>query len=103
MTVHWVRTAKASNEKVPQAIGWAKEMAGFAKKAFGIDKIEVSMAVTGQTGVLRWEIVFPDMKVLEEKLGMVMTNDDYWKMMRKAFDDDLFEEGKASDEIFRVL
>ena len=103
MTIRWTRTAKANNQKIPQALGWAKEIAGYAQKSFGLGEIRVSMAVTGETGVVRWEVDQPDMKALEESLGKMMTDSTYWKMIDKAFDDDLFLNGFTHDEIFRSV
>lgn len=103
MSIRWVRTAKATGQRIPQAIGWSKEVSAFAQKKFGITDVRVSMAVTGETGLIRWEIDYPDLKTLEEKMAAVLMDQEYWQLIHRAFEQQLFIEGSTVDEIYRAL
>jgi hypothetical protein len=103
MTIRWVRTSRASAKKIPQALGWAKEVAAFAEKKFGIDEIRVSMAMVGDLGLIRWETDYADLKAFEEKMSAVMADQDYWALIHKAMSDELFIDGTGRDEIFKQI
>lgn len=100
MTIRWVRTARASAKKTPQAMGWAKEIAAWAKKKVNVD-LRVSMSAAGEVGLIRWEADHPDMKTLEETMTAVLADQEYWAMVGKAMTDELFIDGTSKDEIFK--
>lgn len=102
MTIRWVRTAKASAKKTPQALGWAKEIAGWAKKKVDVE-LRVSMSVAGEVGLIRWEADHPDLKTFEEKMSAVLSDQEYWALVGKAMTDELFIDGTSRDEIFKEI
>ena len=55
--VRWMRSARIQGGKYLEAIAWAKEMAGYAEKAYGASKVHVFLDAFGDIGTIRWSVV----------------------------------------------
>lgn len=99
----WIRTTRVANGRFPQAIGWAKEMAGLAQKKFGVSQCRVYMDSVGEIGTLRWEIDYADLATYEKTMNAVMNDQEYWQFIAKAHTDQLFIDGSAHDYLLKQL
>lgn len=99
----WVRTAKIAKGRVPQAIGFAKEISAFSQKKFATPEIRVYLDVTGDVGTVRWEMDFADLATFEKVQTAVMMDADYWQHITKANKDELFIDGTTTDSLMKQI
>lgn len=103
MSFRWTRTAKVSKSRIPQAIGWGKEVSAFAQKKFGTPEIRMYMNAFGDVGVLRWEIDYADLAAFEAVQSKLMMDQEYWQYIAKADQAEIFVDGSVHDEISKLL
>ena len=99
----WIRTAKIANGRFPQAIGWAKEMTGFAQKKFKTPEINLYVTAIGEQGVVRWECEYPDLATFERVQAAVLTDSEYWQYIARANQEQLFVDGYTHDTLLRKV
>jgi hypothetical protein len=99
----WIRTVRVAKGRFPQAIGWAKEMAAFGQKKFGLPEIRVYMDTMGEIGTIRWEIDYADAAAWDKAQTAVMSDPEYWQFIAKANADELFIDGSAHDYLLKRI
>jgi hypothetical protein len=99
----WIRTAKISNGRFPQAIGWAKEVSGFVQKKFKTPDIRVYTAAVGEIGTLVWETDYSDLATLEKIQAQIPGDSEYWQYIHRAAQEQLFIDGETRDTLLRQL
>jgi hypothetical protein len=98
-----MRSAQVSRNRVPEALAWAKEVAGFVEKKFQTPPIEVFMDAFGPTGTVRWMIDFPDLAAVEKVLAETTADPEFWKLAQKAYAAELFIDGATHDNVARKI
>jgi uncharacterized alpha/beta hydrolase family protein len=101
--VRWTRTARVRNGKFMEAIAWAKEMAAYGQKKYGVDKIAVFHHSFGDISAIQWSVDYADLATLERVQAQIMLDQDYWKRVASAFSGELFFEGSAHDTVLREV
>jgi hypothetical protein len=101
--VRWMRSVNIKNGKYMEAMAWGKEMAGYAEKAFGVDKCRVFLDSFGDVSTIRWMIDNVDLAATEKALEKVLKDADYWKRVSQAYDKGLFVDGSTRDVICREV
>jgi hypothetical protein len=98
-----MRTAQIRDGKFLEAIAWGKETAAYAEKKFGTAKIGTWIDCFGDLGTIRWTVEFPDMGALDKAQVALLADADYWKLIKKAADAQLFIDGRTTDHVYREL
>lgn len=99
----WIRTARVAKGHFPQALGWAKEMAGFGQKKFNLPEVRVYMDAVGEIGTIRWEIDYPDLAAWDKAQTQVLTDAEYWQLIAKANAQELFIDGTTHDYLLKQV
>jgi hypothetical protein len=100
--VRWMRSVNVKGAKYMEAIGWAKEMAAYCEKAYGL-KIHVFLDAFGDVSTIRWTIDYPDLATTEKAMDKVLADPEYFKRVTQAFSNGLFVEGTTRDVVSREL
>jgi hypothetical protein len=102
--VRWIRTATIKNSgKFQEAIGWAKEVAAYATKAYGMGNLEVFVDGFGVVGKIRWMSDLPDLATIDQVNAKLMTDQQYWKLIDRAAKAELFIDGSVHDLVMRKV
>jgi len=103
MSVRWTRTARISRGKFMEAIAWAKEAGGYAEKKFGLPKVTVWLDAFGDINSIRWSVDYPDLAAIDKANAQMMADADYWKLVARAGEQQLFLDGSVHDTISRAI
>jgi hypothetical protein len=98
-----MRTASISNGKFMDAVMWAKEVSGYVEKKHGTPKIHTWVDSFGQVGTMRWTMDAPDLSTIEKVQTAILADADYWKLLGKAAQQQLFIDGSTVDVVSRAL
>ncbi len=101
--VRWIRTARISKGRFRQAVGWAKEVAGYVHSKHKAPPTSVFVDSFGDVGTIRWIADFDDLASMETTMGAVMQDADYWKLVDEAMVAELFIDGKTHDLVMRQV
>lgn len=103
MSVRWMRTAKISNGRYMEAIAWGKEVTSSVEKKHGSPKIHTWLDSFGEIATIRWTMDAPDIATIEKVQIAILQDADYWKMVGKAREQQLFIDGSVTDYISREV
>ena len=103
MSVRWMRTAQIGKGMFMEAIAWTKEVSAYLEKKHGFPKIHTWIDSFGALGTIRWTTDYPDLAAVEKAQMQIMGDPDYWKMIKKAVDAELFIEGSVDDHVSREV
>jgi hypothetical protein len=97
-----MRSVNVAGGRYMEAIGWAKEMAAYGEKAYGV-KIRVFLDSFGDVSTIRWMVDNPDLAAMEKVTEKIMGDADYFKRVNQAFSTGLFVDGTTRDVVSREL
>jgi len=100
--VRWIRSVNIKGGRYMEAIGWAKEMAAYSEKNFGL-KTHVFLDSFGDVSTIRWMIDGADLATMEKAQDKLMADMDYFKRVAQAFANGLFVDGSTVDVISREI
>lgn len=100
--VRFIRSAVISNGKIPEALGWAKEVSAHVEK-LGAPKIRVFADLAGTAGTIRWMADYGSLDELEKLNAKLMMDVGYFALLKKAADATLFIDGQVVDTLTSEL
>ncbi len=98
--VRWVRTGRAKAGKMSQAVQWAKEIAEYINKKYGVT-VSAFADVFGEIDTIRWYVDYANLDAIEKLRSELILDRDYLKKVSPVAE--LFIEGSFHDTVMRVL
>jgi len=95
--VRLIRSLETRVGLFPQAVAFAKEIAGYVRKQYGLDL----KLFTDSKGVVYWITDYKDYAHFGEVRTRIIADKDYWEIVAKA--EDLFVEGSLVDEVITLI
>ena len=95
------RIARASRGKLPEALQWAKEVAGYINTKYSPVSVQAYSELFGDVGTVHWYADYEDLATIERINARLLTDQGYWAMLNKAAD--LFIEGSGHDTLIQSL
>ena len=95
------RTGRIAKDP-PAAMAFAVEMTNFIKGKYN-SNASCFARVGGPVGEIGWQLVFEDMAALEKFNQAILSDQEYWKKLKGAQDQELFDPGSFEDSIWRQL
>ena len=89
--VRWVRTGRAKAGKMSQAVQWAKEIAEYINKKYGVT-VSAFADVFGEIDTIRWYVDYANLDAIEKLRSELILDRDYLKKVSPVAE--LFIEGK---------
>jgi len=95
--IRFVRSAKVSRGKLPEAIKWAKEVAEYINTKDPVPTIRVYAGLFGDVNTIFWEAEHKDLASVEAALGKLTADPGYWTAVRKS--GELIVDGSVRDSV----
>lgn len=100
--IRFMRSARVKQgSKLPEAIGFAKEIASFTQKYDGAANVTVCIDAFGDMGTIRWFADYPDLATMQKVMDQVLADAEYWKAVERA--GDLFDTSTLVDLALREV
>ena|SRR5688572_24382816 len=100
--IRWTRTGQIRNSRVPEAIGWSKEISGWISKKYNVT-VETWLDTTGTLNTIRWTVDYPDLSTWDKTMTAVLADSEYWQFVANAMKNELFIDGVGTDTISRKV
>ena len=95
--VRFQRTARAKGGKFPEAMQFAKEVAGYLNDKYAPVTIQVYSELFGDVNTIYWYADYKDLATIEGINARLLADQGYWAILNKAAD--LFIEGSVHDTL----
>ncbi len=98
--IRFVRTASVAPGKLGDALAFAKKIAEFLSKQYGV-RMDVMLPVGGNPHRIAWRSEYPDLGAMEEFQSKIMADPKYIKLLSEGGAN--FIAGSLNDSIWRTV
>ena len=95
------RISRAKPGKFPEAIQFAKEVAGYINTKYAPISVQAYIEQFGDIGTLHWHVDYDNLAAVEKINAQLLTDQGYWALLNKAAD--LFIEGSGHDTLLQTI